>query len=161
MTTKAERAAQRKKYRLAHKEEITVAQKEYDDRRKETKRAYDKSRREICRPKNAAYSRLYYAEHKDERTAYMISHRYKLTMDKYNILMLGGCEVCGTLENLNIDHDHRCCPGEVTCGKCIRGVLCGPHNRGEGLFASIDEITSLLAYRIKFESAAIEDVTIV
>lgn len=24
----------------------------------------------------------------------------------------------------NVDHDHDCCPGEMTCGKCIRGVLC-------------------------------------
>jgi hypothetical protein len=23
----------------------------------------------------------------------------------------------------SIDHDHSCCPGEQTCGKCIRGIV--------------------------------------
>ena len=27
-----------------------------------------------------------------------------------------------------VDHDHRCCPTERTCGKCIRGLLCSPCN---------------------------------
>ena len=38
------------------------------------------------------------------------------------------CEACGCPRSeakaLVLDHDHSCCPGEHTCGKCIRGVLC-------------------------------------
>ena len=29
-----------------------------------------------------------------------------------------------------IDHDHRCCPGSESCGKCIRGILCSSCNTG-------------------------------
>jgi hypothetical protein len=33
-----------------------------------------------------------------------------------------------------IDHDHRCCSGRKSCGKCIRGILHRKCNAGLGLF---------------------------
>lgn len=36
--------------------------------------------------------------------------------------------------SLVIDHDHACCPGAVSCGGCIRGLLCRAHNSAIGLF---------------------------
>lgn len=33
-----------------------------------------------------------------------------------------------------IDHNHNCCPQLKTCGKCIRGLLCGGCNLGLGAF---------------------------
>lgn len=44
------------------------------------------------------------------------------------------CGLCGTDQRLDIDHDHLCCPGERSCGKCVRGFLCRPHNVGLGMF---------------------------
>lgn len=44
----------------------------------------------------------------------------------------GRCELCGSTYKLSIDHDHKCCPGNYSCGKCIRGVLCGNCNMGIG-----------------------------
>jgi hypothetical protein len=46
------------------------------------------------------------------------------------------CAVCREpfTKTPHIDHDHRCCPGKTSCGKCVRGLLCEGHNLGLGKF---------------------------
>jgi len=48
----------------------------------------------------------------------------------------GGCAICERTEpgakGWVIDHDHECCPGEVSCVKCRRGLLCGWCNTALG-----------------------------
>lgn len=43
---------------------------------------------------------------------------------------------CGAAVDLTspIDHDHSCCKGKASCGRCIRGILCGNCNFGMGSF---------------------------
>lgn len=46
------------------------------------------------------------------------------------------CAICPrtlTVETLAVDHDHACCPGKRSCGKCVRGLLCSNCNTGIGL----------------------------
>lgn len=58
---------------------------------------------------------------------YQILSDYKLTRQMYEEILSkqdGHCRTCPSTEKLFVDHDHKCCPGRKTCGKCVRGILC-------------------------------------
>lgn len=57
----------------------------------------------------------------------------------------GGACVCGRDDKLWIDHDHSCCNGDHTCGKCFRGLLCPQCNSAIGLCGDDPERLRLLA----------------
>ncbi|MEU0663871.1 endonuclease VII domain-containing protein [Streptomyces lavendulocolor] len=57
----------------------------------------------------------------------------------------GTCAICGRPDGegraLSVDHDHGCCPeGDRTCGKCVRGLVCGACNHGLGKFRDSPEL---------------------
>lgn len=62
--------------------------------------------------------------------------KYKLSPEDFLILLKkqdGRCAICRESpsgnNSLRVDHDHNCCPGKLTCGKCVRGLLCINCNR--------------------------------
>lgn len=66
--------------------------------------------------------------------------RHKLSSVQFQaLLLIDDCPICHdemTEKSGAIDHDHACCPGERTCGKCIRGMICVRCNAGIGYFAN-------------------------
>jgi hypothetical protein len=57
----------------------------------------------------------------------------------------GACAICrsaapGGQGRFHVDHDHACCAGRSTCGKCVRGLLCSACNAGIGLFQDDTDI---------------------
>ncbi len=65
---------------------------------------------------------------------------YNITPEQWNEYAIDGCNICGaetgeeTDRNLHVDHDHKCCPGKRSCGKCVRGVVCNRCNTAMGLY---------------------------
>ena len=41
---------------------------------------------------------------------------------------------------LNVDHDHSCCSGSKSCGKCVRGLLCTNCNMFIGRIETVSNI---------------------
>lgn len=89
------------------------------------------------------------------REAHLI-RKYGMTLECYESMLStqgGCCRICGmdaTQETQTdkggyrrafaVDHDHACCPGSISCGKCVRGLLCAMCNTGLGAFKDNPEI---------------------
>jgi len=77
------------------------------------------------------------------QVAQRLRAKYGLTVEQFEEMLAEQdyrCAICREefdLEKHNgvcVDHDHACCPGETTCGKCLRKILCGDCNLGLGRF---------------------------
>lgn len=73
-----------------------------------------------------------------------LMRQYGLTQERFAAMLAsqnGGCAICGTATPggsgaFHVDHDHTCCPGEKTCGACVRGLLCKGCNTRLGYIES-------------------------
>lgn len=57
--------------------------------------------------------------------------RYNISLEDWEALFDSQDRLCAICETDTpngrgwcTDHDHACCPGAKSCGKCIRGILC-------------------------------------
>lgn len=111
---------------------------------------YRDGRRSECKPCHhvrQAKQRDRDPESPVKNRGYRIKHKFGLTLEEYDARTAMGCAICGATQNLGMDHDHSCCPGVRSCGKCLRECLCDRHNQGLGLFRdNVAELTAAIAY---------------
>ncbi len=98
-------------------------------------------RRKLCR------------DHSDTCYRFSLSTEQLLDLFRDGVCSNPGCD---NTANLHIDHDHRCChnlPGrKVSCGKCVRSVLCSGCNASLGLLKENPRrIEGLLEYLESFK----------
>lgn len=100
------------------------------------------SKRPAIYPGPRCYSHHKATQKRRKRTSWErhLWDTYKLTPELYwkiYELQGGSCYICrrarGTgRKKLSVDHDHACCDGPTSCGKCVRGLLCTTDNRWLG-----------------------------
>ena len=64
---------------------------------------------------------------------HLLKTKYHLTVEQFEdkLEAQGGlCTICKVNDAVHIDHDHDCCPGQYSCGKCVRDILCSRCNGG-------------------------------
>lgn len=72
----------------------------------------------------------------EKQRQYALKYQYGITPEHFDEMLAtqdGKCAVCPATEDFCVDHDHSCCPGIRSCGKCIRGILCRSCNVTLGL----------------------------
>lgn len=79
-----------------------------------------------------------------------LKRTYGLTPYQYELLFMkqdGKCALCGQeMDRPHVDHDHSCCPGKETCGKCVRGMLCLSCNTSLSYYEDVARMKMALAY---------------
>ena len=96
-------------------------------------------------------------ETQDERAWRVLKYtlyNHRMTVEQYTALRVAQADRCGACHEplrfgepraVTVDHDPRCCQYEtlstgrtkgvpISCGKCVRALLCSPCNRAVGFF---------------------------
>lgn len=114
----------------------------YPDRRK---KRLPNSLRSVCKKCDIKAARMVAIRNPEKTKQNMRRWRlfhYKMTVNDFNNKLISQnnkCAICltdkpgGIHKQWHVDHDHECCNGKDTCGKCTRGILCRPCNQALGL----------------------------
>ena len=108
--------------------------------------------------KDPVVSQAWHQRHPGYQRAWQLRTWYHMTLAEFDAKLArqgGRCAICGTNDpggpgnTFHVDHDHRCCPGSHSCGKCVRGLLCFRCNNALGLFHDDRKILDSAIYYLQ------------
>jgi hypothetical protein len=104
--------------------------------------------RNICKGCDKRKARDRYQADKGRLSQEIRARRFSMTVQQLEEFLAPGCAICGTQEDLVVDHDHSCCSRKgYSCGECLRSPLCRNHNRGLAYFeGNLEHLRAALRY---------------
>jgi len=125
----------------------------HKDRIKTRTRKYRETHREAAYARTREWVKLHPERTKARQREWFLKTYYNMSVADYDKLLAlqgGGCAICGCTERLSVDHDHNCCSGLQSCGKCVRGILCKNHNTAFGLLEdNVEDMYKMIAYLVE------------
>lgn len=152
---RADRAANPEKYRARNKA-YYEANRDAINSRQRAHYEVNHDARDIQRERKRLRIKTVRAKDPDYGASQHLKHRFGLTLDDYNRMLVDQDGLCANLDcaseppvdrRFDVDHDHACCPGEKSCGKCVRGLICRSCNHALGLLHDdVKRIRGLIEY---------------
>lgn len=105
--------------------------------------------------------RAYRKANPDLSRNHFLRHKFGLSVDLWNGILIaqsGRCYLCSDPldpAHIHVDHSHACCPGNRSCGSCIRGLACRWCNQGIGQFRDDPERMRRAATALELAEATI------
>ena len=90
----------------------------------------------ILNPVEESRTYIYGARRAMYKRDWNLLSKYKISIEEFKSRSINGCNICGesSERNLQIDHDHKCCNSDITCGQCVRGTVCNRCNKAVDVY---------------------------
>lgn len=129
----------------------------------ERRRAYNRedAKRRSREPGFAERRLAYQRANPDKMRSYYLKNRFGITLDQWVAMFdaqAGRCYLCtDPLDpaHTHVDHSHAHCPGNRSCGSCVRGLACRWCNQGVGQFRDDPERMRRAATALELAEATI------
>jgi hypothetical protein len=150
-------------YYLSNKDKITARSRARYATKRDEIREKERAKRANAtveqRTKKTEYNKQWRKDHPGCRRKEMLKSFYGLSLEAFQNMLRDQehrCAICKREFTAKpcIDHNHGCCPGIKSCGKCVRGILCNRCNVSLHILENPQLLNSAKKYLAKWGNHA-------